>query len=241
MPPAAAPLPTTVRMPGRHASRRTTRVWSLGVPETRPRPRRPGPGAARGRGRARRGRPGPHLLVVGAQRRSRGGGAHRPDDAARRAGDAAGSNGATEAAAAPPSGAPAKVVVDVTGKVRRPGIAVLRQGARVIDALRAAGGARPGVDLGGLNLARVLTDGEQVVVGQAVAPGPVALRCRERFPGRRAGQHQHRRRDCAGVAARGRAGHGSGDHDLPEPSTAASRRSTSSSMSTASATPPWPS
>ncbi len=61
----------------------------------------------------------------------------------------------------------------MTGKVRRPGIAVLRQGARVIDALRAAGGARPGVDLGGLNLARVLADGEQVVVGQAVAPGPV--------------------------------------------------------------------
>jgi competence protein ComEA len=69
----------------------------------------------------------------------------------------------------------AKVVVDVSGKVRRPGIAVLKQGARVIDALRAAGGARPGVDLGALNLARVLTDGEQVVVGGpavAVVPSP---------------------------------------------------------------------
>jgi competence protein ComEA len=64
-------------------------------------------------------------------------------------------------------------VVDVTGKVRHPGIAVLRQGARVIDALRAAGGARPGFDLGTLNLARVLADGEQIVVGQAVAAGPV--------------------------------------------------------------------
>jgi competence protein ComEA len=73
-----------------------------------------------------------------------------------------------------PSPTAGKVVVDVAGKVRRPGIAVLRQGARVIDALRAAGGARPGVDLGGLNLARVLTDGEQVVVGGGVAPGPVA-------------------------------------------------------------------
>jgi competence protein ComEA len=57
------------------------------------------------------------------------------------------------------------VTVDVAGKVRRPGIAVLDAGARVVDALRAAGGARPGVDLGGLNLARVLVDGEQIVVG----------------------------------------------------------------------------
>src|SRR4051794_40646703 len=65
--------------------------------------------------------------------------------------------------------ASAKVVVDVTGKVRRPGIVVLRQGARVVDALRAAGGARPGVDLAGLNLARVLADGEQVVVGAPVS------------------------------------------------------------------------
>jgi competence protein ComEA len=66
----------------------------------------------------------------------------------------------------------AAVVVDVAGKVRDPGIAVLRQGARVIDALRAAGGVRPGVDLGGLNLARVLTDGEQVVVGVPAVAGP---------------------------------------------------------------------
>ena len=57
------------------------------------------------------------------------------------------------------------VTVDVTGKVRKPGIAVLDAGARVVDALEAAGGARAGVDLSGLNLARVLVDGEQVVVG----------------------------------------------------------------------------
>jgi competence protein ComEA len=60
----------------------------------------------------------------------------------------------------------------VAGKVRRPGIVVLRQGSRVVDALRAAGGARPGVDLGALNLARVLTDGEQIVVGSTSAAGP---------------------------------------------------------------------
>jgi competence protein ComEA len=57
------------------------------------------------------------------------------------------------------------VTVDVAGKVRRPGIAVLQAGSRVVDALEAAGGARPGADLAGLNLARVLVDGEQIVVG----------------------------------------------------------------------------
>jgi competence protein ComEA len=66
-------------------------------------------------------------------------------------------------------GAGARLVVDVTGRVRRPGIVVLHQGARVVDALRAAGGARPGVDLSSLNLARVVTDGEQIVVGGSAA------------------------------------------------------------------------
>ena len=65
------------------------------------------------------------------------------------------------------------VTVDVTGKVRKPGIAVLDAGSRVIDALEAAGGARPGVDLTALNLARLLVDGEQIVVGVA-APSGVA-------------------------------------------------------------------
>jgi competence protein ComEA len=66
----------------------------------------------------------------------------------------------------------AQVVVDVVGKVRRPGIAVLRSGARVVDAIRAAGGARPGVDLSALNLARVVSDGEQIVVGSRAGAGP---------------------------------------------------------------------
>jgi competence protein ComEA len=72
--------------------------------------------------------------------------------------------------AAAPAGQ-TKVVVDVTGRVRHPGIQVLHQGARVVDAIRAAGGARPGVDLSALNLARLLSDGEQVVVG----PGQPAV------------------------------------------------------------------
>lgn len=72
-----------------------------------------------------------------------------------------------------PDGSPqeATVTVDVAGKVRRPGIAVLPEGSRVVDALEAAGGARPGVDLTSLNLARVLVDGEQLLVGvRTVAP-----------------------------------------------------------------------
>jgi len=63
------------------------------------------------------------------------------------------------------------VMVDVAGKVRRPGVHTLPRGARVIDALRAAGGARQGVDLAPLNQARVLVDGEQILVGVRAPPG----------------------------------------------------------------------
>ncbi|WP_425587051.1 helix-hairpin-helix domain-containing protein [Streptomyces violaceusniger] len=72
-----------------------------------------------------------------------------------------------------PSGGGRKVVVDVTGKVRRPGLRKLPPGSRVADALEAAGGVRPGADLSGLNRARPLVDGEQIVVG-APAAGPPA-------------------------------------------------------------------
>ncbi|MFG2594081.1 helix-hairpin-helix domain-containing protein [Streptomyces sp. NPDC048438] len=65
-----------------------------------------------------------------------------------------------------------QIVVDVSGKVRRPGIQYLPAGSRVADALRAAGGVRAGTDLSALNRARVLTDGEQVAVGMPAAPPP---------------------------------------------------------------------
>ncbi len=74
------------------------------------------------------------------------------------------------AGAAPVAGAGQDIVVDVVGKVRRPGIAVLPAGSRVVDAVRAAGGMRPGVDRATVNLARPLTDGEQVLIGVAGAP-----------------------------------------------------------------------
>jgi competence protein ComEA len=62
------------------------------------------------------------------------------------------------------------VVVDVTGKVRRPGVVTLPEGSRVVDALEAAGGARRRADTTSLNLARVLADGEQVRVDVPGAP-----------------------------------------------------------------------
>lgn len=70
------------------------------------------------------------------------------------------------AAGGPSGGAGRMVVVDVAGKVRRPGIHRLPAGSRVTDALEAAGGVLRGADLRGLNRARLLTDGEQIVVGE---------------------------------------------------------------------------
>ncbi|MET9051726.1 ComEA family DNA-binding protein [Streptomyces bacillaris] len=70
----------------------------------------------------------------------------------------------------PPPEPPGEIVVDVAGKVHRPGVQRLPAGSRVADALRAAGGVRAGADVTGLNRARVLMDGEQVRVGLPQAP-----------------------------------------------------------------------
>ncbi|MCW2544208.1 MAG: competence protein ComEA [Frankiales bacterium] len=69
-----------------------------------------------------------------------------------------------------PSGG-ALLVVDVAGKVRRPGLVRLPAGSRIDDALRAAGGLLPGAATGSLNLARKVADGEQVLVGVEPAGG----------------------------------------------------------------------
>ena len=143
--------------------------------------------------------------------------------------------GATDRPA--PSGSPVTLVVDVAGKVRRPGIAVLDPGARVVDAIQAAGGARPGVDLSSLNLARVLVDGEQILVGvpapqgvaaTATGAGPTSAPWSTSTRPTRSSSRRCRRwarsrprRSSAGAT-----------------STVASRRSTSCSTSTASARPP---
>ncbi|MGP2437104.1 helix-hairpin-helix domain-containing protein [Streptomyces sp. JW3] len=75
-------------------------------------------------------------------------------------------SGADTAATGAPGATPgAEIVVDVSGEVREPGVHRLPPGSRVADALRAAGGVRPGTDTDALNRARFLVDGEQVVVG----------------------------------------------------------------------------
>ncbi len=101
------------------------------------------------------------------------------------------SSGAPEvtAASAPPSeagtsaptsrtvavGLPAgQVVVHVAGAVASPGLYTLDGGARVADAVAAAGGATASADLDALNLARVVVDGEQVrvpLIGEPVVGG----------------------------------------------------------------------
>lgn len=67
---------------------------------------------------------------------------------------------------------PAELVVDVAGKVHRPGLYRLPAGARVDDALKAAGGPLGGVDLSSLNLAARVVDGQQIAVGKPGAVGP---------------------------------------------------------------------
>jgi competence protein ComEA len=66
------------------------------------------------------------------------------------------------------------VVVDVVGKVANPGVYRLPGGSRVADAVQAAGGALPGIDLSTLNLAALVSDGQQVAVGVPGAPAVVA-------------------------------------------------------------------
>ena len=116
------------------------------------------------------------VVAVGATTRTSpstrgpaGADAATPDDPA---GSDLASAAAGGAAPQPPSGAAptgptstAVVVVAVAGKVRRPGLVQLPAGDRVADAIAAAGGVLPGADIGLLNLASRLSDGEQVLVG----------------------------------------------------------------------------
>ncbi len=84
-----------------------------------------------------------------------------------------------EPTAAPPgptpsAGPPESLVVAVAGRVVRPGLVRVPAGARVADVLEAAGGPLPGTDLAAVNLARRVSDGEQVAVGVPGAPDAAA-------------------------------------------------------------------
>ena len=70
-----------------------------------------------------------------------------------------------------------RVTVHVAGAVAKPGVYDLSAGARVIDAIEAAGGGVPDADLNRLNLAAKVADGQRVLVqrvGEAPAAGPVS-------------------------------------------------------------------
>lgn len=87
------------------------------------------------------------------------------------------------ATAVAPSAAPElQIVVDVGGRVRHPGLVTLAPGARIADALRAAGGALRPADIATLDLAARVSDGQLLLIGlspPAAAPGdpsaPVSL------------------------------------------------------------------
>ncbi|MFE5294222.1 ComEA family DNA-binding protein [Isoptericola sp. NPDC056618] len=103
------------------------------------------------------------------------------------AGPTAGTDGAADAAAGtagsrdldgggapatPETPAPGTVVVHVVGEVREPGLVTVPAGARVADAVAAAGGTTRRADAAALNLARAVVDGEQIRVprpGEQVA------------------------------------------------------------------------
>jgi competence protein ComEA len=66
------------------------------------------------------------------------------------------------------------VVVSVVGLVHKPGLVTLQPGARIADAVEAAGGTLDGADLIGLNIAQHVADGQQILVGIAPLPGQSA-------------------------------------------------------------------
>ncbi|MGV3714178.1 ComEA family DNA-binding protein [Pseudolysinimonas sp.] len=74
-----------------------------------------------------------------------------------------------------PVPATAAIYVHILGEVTRPGLYELRDGDRAVDAVAAAGGFTEAADAGGLNLARFVSDGEQIIVpavGETSAASP---------------------------------------------------------------------
>lgn len=88
------------------------------------------------------------------------GGQASPDDGAGQAGSTTGRDPDDGAGTAQD-----QIVVSVIGQVHQPGLVTVAGGARVADAITAAGGATPDADLSTVNLARLVVDGEQIAVG----------------------------------------------------------------------------
>ena len=77
----------------------------------------------------------------------------------------------------------ATVIVSVVGSVARPGLVTLPSGARVAAAVEAAGGLLPEADATSVNLAAVVTDGQQIVVGAPGVAGAAAAADADTAPG----------------------------------------------------------
>lgn len=115
------------------------------------------------------GSPSPVQLVPGTPLAVGATSAPAPTPTVPAAGSASGASSSTADATPAP-----EVVVQVVGQVVHPGLVTLPAGSRVADAVRAAGGLRARGSSGGLNLARVLVDGEQVVVSPDATPDAAA-------------------------------------------------------------------
>lgn len=102
-----------------------------------------------------------------------GGGGPESTSAGAGSADGSGASAGSGATGVPASTSGTGVVVHVVGQVVSPGVVHLPTGARVIDAIAAAGGAAAAADVSAVNLARVLVDGEQILVprpGEVVTP-----------------------------------------------------------------------
>jgi competence protein ComEA len=82
-----------------------------------------------------------------------------------------GTDGHDPSTTSPAASPSAMLVVAVEGKVKHPGLVRLPPGARIADAIAAAGGALPGTDLSFVNLAQKVVDGQLIVVGVAPPAG----------------------------------------------------------------------